>query len=142
LNQLQLVLATIAQQAAAPAAGGANGGAAATSPLGGCAGGGMNNPIFMLALMGLVFYFLLIRPQQKKAKEHASMLGALKKGDQVVTRGGVIGKVSGVQDNILVLEVQEKVRIRVLKSYVENKLQEGSATAAASGKSETAESKN
>ena len=97
-------------------------------------------PVFIL--MGLVFYFLLIRPQQKKAKEHTKMLDALKKGDQVITRGGMIGKVSGVQDNILVLEVQEKVRVRVLKSYVEGKLQEGTATSAASGKSETAESKN
>ncbi len=102
----------------------------------------MQSPIVMMGLMFVVFYFLLIRPQQKKAKEHTKMLEALKKGDQVITRGGMIGKVSGVQDNILVLEVQEKVRVRVLKSYVEGKLQEGSATAAASGKSETAESKN
>jgi preprotein translocase subunit YajC len=100
-------------------------------------------PIVMMAVMFGVFYFLLIRPQQKKAKEHAKMLDGLKKGDQVITRGGMIGKVSGVQDNILVLEVQEKVRVRVLKSYVEGKLQEGAATAAtSSGKSETAESKN
>jgi preprotein translocase subunit YajC len=99
-------------------------------------------PFLMMGLMFVVFYFLMIRPQQKKAKEHARMLDALKKGDQVITRGGVVGKVSGVQDNILVLEVQEKVRIRVLKSYVEGKLQEGAASAAASGKSETAESKN
>jgi preprotein translocase subunit YajC len=141
LNQLQLVLATIAQTAAAPAAGGGNG--AAAPPAGGCAGGGMQSPIVMMGLMFVVFYFLLIRPQQKKAKEHTKMLDALKKGDQVITRGGMIGKVSGVQDNILVLEVQEKVRVRVLKSYVEGKLQEGTATAAASsGKSETAESKN
>jgi preprotein translocase subunit YajC len=143
LNQLQLVLATIAQQAAAPAAGG-NGSAA--GPAGGCAPGaggvGLNSPFLLMGLMFVVFYFLLIRPQQKKAKEHTKMLDALKKGDQVITRGGMIGKVSGVQDNILVLEVQEKVRVRVLKSYVEGKLQEGSATAVTSGKSETAESKN
>jgi preprotein translocase subunit YajC len=143
LNQLQLVLAMIANQAA-PAAGGGNGSAAA--PVGGCAGGAggglTNSPILLMGLMFVVFYFLLIRPQQKKAKEHTKMLEALKKGDQVITRGGMIGKVSGVQDNILVLEVQEKVRVRVLKSYVEGKLQEGTATSAASGKSETAESKN
>jgi preprotein translocase subunit YajC len=140
LDKLQLLIAAIAQQTAAPAAGGASGTA---PPAGGCAGGGMQSPFVMMALMFVVFYFLLIRPQQKKAKEHTKMLEALKKGDQVITRGGVIGKVSGVQDNILVLEVQEKVRIRVLKSYVEGKLQEGSATAtASSGKSETIESKN
>jgi preprotein translocase subunit YajC len=112
-------------------------------PAGGCAGGS-SSQLIMLPIMFGVFYLLLIRPQQKKAKEHQKTLESLKKGDQVITRGGVIGKVSGVQDNILVLEVQEKVRIRVLKSYVEGKLQEGATTtaAAASGKSETAESKN
>ncbi len=99
--------------------------------------------IVMMALMFGVFYFLLIRPQQKKAKEHAKMLDALKTGDKVITRGGMIGKVSGVKDNILVLEVQEKVRISVLKSYVEGKLQEGAASSAtSSGKPETFESKN
>ena len=103
----------------------------------------MQSPFVMMGLMFVVFYFLLIRPQQKKAKEHTKMLEALKKGDKVITRGGLIGKVSAVKDNnILVLEIQEKVRVEVLKSYVENKLTEGSATAAASGKSETAESKN
>jgi preprotein translocase subunit YajC len=74
--------------------------------------------IFMV-LMFAVFWFILIRPQQKRAKEHANMLNALKKGDQVMTRGGIIGKVTGVQDNIVTLEVQEKVRMRVGKSYIE-----------------------
>jgi preprotein translocase subunit YajC len=129
LNQVHLILAEMAQQA--------GGG----GPAAGCGGGGASQ-LIMLPLMFAVFYFLLIRPQQKKAKEHQKTLEALKKGDQVITRGGVIGKVSAVQDNILILEVQEKVRIRVLKSYVEGKLQEGAATASASGKSETAESKN
>jgi preprotein translocase subunit YajC len=74
--------------------------------------------IFMV-LMFAVFWFILIRPQQKRAKEHANMLNGLKKGDQVITRGGIIGKVSGVQDNIVTLEVQEKVRMRIAKSYIE-----------------------
>jgi preprotein translocase subunit YajC len=85
----------------------------------GCAGaGGMQSIIFMV-LMFAVFYFMLIRPQQKKAKEHQTFLSGLKKGDQVVTRGGVVGKVTGVTDTVVTLEVQEKVRIRVLKSYVD-----------------------
>jgi preprotein translocase subunit YajC len=90
-------------------------------PMGGCAGGGgMSSLIFML-LMFAVFWFILIRPQQKRAKEHQAFLNALKKGDDVVTRGGVIGRVTGVADNLVTLEVQEKVRIRVLKSYIEGR---------------------
>ena len=91
----------------------------------------MQSPIVMMGLMFVVFYFLLIRPQQKKAKEHAKMLDALKKGDKVITRGGLIGKVSAVKDNnILVIEIQEKVRVEVLKAYVENKLTEATAATA------------
>jgi preprotein translocase subunit YajC len=129
LNHLELLIGMAQQQ---------TGGAAA--PQGGCAGGGAQ-PLIMMGLMFLVFYFLLIRPQQKKAKEHQKMLDELKKGDQVITRGGVIGRVSGVQDNVLTIEVQEKVRLRVLKSYVEGRFQDGTATAAAKPEA-AAESKN
>ncbi len=82
---------------------------------------GAASPMFMMLLMFGVFYFILIRPQAKKQKEHQAMLTALGKGDVIVTRGGVIGKISGVKDNELVVEVQEKVRIRVLRSHVDGK---------------------
>lgn len=75
----------------------------------------------MMLLMFGVFYFLLIRPQQKRQKEHQNMLRALDKGDVVVTRGGLVGKISGVTDSILTIELQEKVRVRVLRSHVEGK---------------------
>lgn len=106
----------------AQAAGGGGTGGADAGPLGACAGGGgsMSSIVFML-LMFAVFWFILIRPQQKRAKEHQAFLTALKKGDEVVTRGGVIGRVSGVADNVVTLEVQEKVRVRVLKSYIEGR---------------------
>jgi preprotein translocase subunit YajC len=97
------------------------GGGADSGPLGACGGGGgMSSLVFML-LMFAVFWFILIRPQQKRAKEHQAFLGSLKKGDDVVTRGGVVGRVTGVQDNLVTLEVQEKVRLRVLKSYIEGR---------------------
>jgi preprotein translocase subunit YajC len=80
--------------------------------------------------MFAVFWFILIRPQQKKAKEHTAFLNALKKGDSVVTRGGVVGRVSGVQDNMVTLEIQEKVRVRVLKSYIEGKFAEAASAPA------------
>jgi preprotein translocase subunit YajC len=81
--------------------------------------------------MFAVFYFILIRPQQKKAKEHQAFLSALKKGDRVITRGGVLGRVTGVADNLVTLEVQEKVRIQVLKSYIEGRHADAATTAAA-----------
>lgn len=86
----------------------------------------MGSSLPMLGLMFVVFYFILIRPQQKRAKEHKSMLESLKKGDEVITRGGIVGRVSGVADNVVTLEIQEKVRVRVLKSYIDGR--HGAAT--------------
>jgi len=65
-----------------------------------------------------IFYFLVLRPQSKKAKEHQAMLSELKKGDEVVTQGGIIGKISGLTDSELVLQVQEGVRLRVTRASV------------------------
>ena len=80
------------------------------------------SPILMMLLMFGVFYFILIRPQVRKQREHEEMLKKLDKGDEVITRGGVIGKITGVSDDgVLVLELQEKVRVRVPRAYVEGK---------------------
>jgi preprotein translocase subunit YajC len=109
-------LFALIQQAAPPPAGPAptpNGGA---SPLPGC-GGGLAQLTPML-LIFVVFYFMLIRPQQKKQRELQDWLKSLKKGDEVVTTGGVIGKISGLTDAIVTLEVQEKVRMRVVRSHI------------------------
>lgn len=79
-------------------------------------------PILMMLVMFGIFYFILIRPQVKKQKEHQAMLGRLGKGDEVITRGGLIGKITGVSDDgVLVLELQEKVRVRVPRAYIEAK---------------------
>jgi preprotein translocase subunit YajC len=84
--------------------------------------GNAMQPIMMMLVMFGIFYFILIRPQVKKQKEHTSMLAKLGKGDEVITRGGVIGRITGVSDDgILVLELQEKVRVRVPRAYVEGK---------------------
>ncbi len=82
---------------------------------------GQLSPLLLMVLMFGVFYFILIRPQVKRQKEHQAMLAAIKKGDMVVTRGGLIGRVSGVKDDELIIELQEKVRVRVLRSHVETK---------------------
>lgn len=80
--------------------------------------------LLILPLMFAVFYFIMIRPQIKKQKEHAAMLQALQKGDSVITRGGIVGKVSGLTDTTITLELQEKVRVRVLRSYIDGKFDE------------------
>ncbi|MEC9197181.1 preprotein translocase subunit YajC [Donghicola tyrosinivorans] len=72
-----------------------------------------------LILIFAIMYFLLIRPQQKKMKEHQNMVQNLRRGDQVVTQGGVIGKVSKVKDdNEVELEIAEGVKVRVVKSTI------------------------
>ena len=72
-----------------------------------------------LILIFAIMYFLLIRPQQKKIKEHAAMVAALRRGDQVVTQGGVIGKVVKVKDDgELEVEIADGVKVRVVQSTI------------------------
>ena len=73
---------------------------------------------FPLILVFLIFYFLLIRPQQKRAKEHREMLEKLKKNDEVMTSGGIYGKVVALADNVVTLEVAHNVRIRVNRPQI------------------------
>lgn len=79
------------------------------------------DPTFFLplVLIFVVFYFLLIRPQQKKLKEHRAMVSALRRGDKVVTQGGLIGTIAKVvSDTEVLLEVGEGMRVRMLRSAV------------------------
>jgi preprotein translocase subunit YajC len=76
-------------------------------------------PLLPLILIFVVFWFLLIRPQQKKAKEHRELLSQLKRGDQIVTSGGIIGKITKVvSDTELQVEIAEEVRVRVARGMV------------------------
>lgn len=79
-----------------------------------------------LILLVVVFYFLLIRPQSKKAKEHKNLLTALKKGDEVVTAGGTLGKITKVEDSFISLEIAKEVIVKVQKQAVTQKLPKGS----------------
>ncbi|MBW1852871.1 MAG: preprotein translocase subunit YajC [Deltaproteobacteria bacterium] len=71
-----------------------------------------------LLLMFAIFYFLLIRPQQKKSKQHREMLGALKKGDRVVSSGGLHGLVTGMTDDVVTMEIAPKVRVKVSRGSI------------------------
>jgi preprotein translocase subunit YajC len=87
----------------------------------GAPAGGAFDMISLLPIIGIfvVFYFLLIRPQQKKMKEHKAMIGSVRRGDRVVTGGGIYGLVTKVRgDNEVEVEIAEGVRVKVLKSTI------------------------
>ena len=85
---------------------------------GGGGGGGGFGAFLPLILMFGIFYFLLIRPQQKKAKAHKQLLGALKKGDRVVNSGGLHGLVTGITDDMVTMEIAPKVRVKVSRGSI------------------------
>ena len=72
----------------------------------------------MMALMFGAFYFLLIRPQQKKAKAHTELVSALKAGDEVLTAGGILGKITGVSEHYAVIQIGENTEIKIQKASV------------------------
>ena len=87
-------------------------------------GGGMES-IILIVLMFAVLYFLMIRPQMKRAKEHKTMVDALQKGDEVVTAGGLIGRITKVGDNYVSLEIASNVEIQVQRPAVQLVLPKG-----------------
>ena len=84
-------------------------------------------PELFLVAMFVLLYFLLIRPQQKRAKDHKNLLKTLKKGDEVVTNGGVVGKVNSVDESFAALEIAEGVVVKVQKPGINQKMPKGSA---------------
>ncbi|MDP7311463.1 MAG: preprotein translocase subunit YajC [Alphaproteobacteria bacterium] len=93
-----------------------------------------------LILIGAVFYFLLIRPQQKKMKEHNAMLDAIRRGDRIVTGGGIVGTVARVNDNELLVDISQDVRVTVMRGTVADVLSKTEPVA--SDKPETTERKS
>ncbi|WP_129794080.1 preprotein translocase subunit YajC [Sphingosinicella sp. CPCC 101087] len=85
--------------------------------------------IFPLVLIFIIFYFLLIRPQQRRMKQHQAMVAAVKPRDVVVTNGGLIGKVTKVEEQEIEVEVAQGVRIRVVKSMLSDIRPHGSKPA-------------
>ena len=71
--------------------------------------------LIMLVVMMVVFYFFLIRPQQKRAKEHKNLVQSLNKGDEVITSGGILGRVTKVTDDFVVLEISGNLEIKLQK---------------------------
>ena len=117
MNLLDFVIAPAHAQAAGQAA------------PGGLFGGGLLGMLPMIAIIG-VMYFLMIRPQMKRAKEHKAMLEKLSRGDEVLTNGGVAGTVTDLGDNFITVEIADNVRIRVQKGAIGNVLPKGTLKSA------------
>ena len=81
--------------------------------------------IFPFLAIMVFFYFFLGRPQQKKAREHQGFLAAMKRGDQVVTTGGIYGEITGLTEKFVTLEVADNVRIKVVKTQIAGPIKEG-----------------
>ena len=78
--------------------------------------------LIMMALMFGIMWFLVINPQRKQMKTQRDLMGSLKKGDEVFTTGGIIGRISSIEDKLMTLEIASGVRVRVLKSSVTGKV--------------------
>lgn len=94
----------------------------ATSPQGG-GGGGAVSLFLMMALIIGVMYFFMIRPQQRREKQRQKMIAELKKGDKVVTSSGILGTIWGIKDNIVVLKVDDEVKMEFLKNAITSKIE-------------------
>ncbi len=91
------------------------------------------NPMFQFLLMGAVFigmYFLMIRPQMKRAKEHKDMIGKLGKGDEVITSGGIAGRVEDIGENFITVEIADGLRVKLQKGAITAVLPKGTLKSA------------
>ncbi|MEW6002199.1 MAG: preprotein translocase subunit YajC [Nitrospirota bacterium] len=92
--------------------------AMAPGPQGGQGAGSLISSLIPLVLIFVIFYFLLIRPQQKRAKDHRRMLENLKKGDKVITSGGIYGVIDSIGTNAVTLKIAENVKVKFGKAYI------------------------
>ena len=112
----QVLHALVAQPEGGGSGGSGGGGGGGQQQPQGCQQmGGMLIPIL---IMFAIIYFLMIRPQQKQQKKHKAMIGALKKGDKVITNSGIFGTVTGMTEAVLTIEIAKNVHIRVLRGQV------------------------
>ena len=90
----------------------------AMAPQGGNGGGGLISTLIMFGAIFLIFYFMIIRPQQKRAKERDKLLSNLEKGDKVVTNGGIHGVIAGLEEKTALLQVSENVKLKIDRSAI------------------------
>ena len=87
-------------------------------PGGGGGGGSQIMSFLPIILIFVIFYFLLIRPQQRRAKDHRALLSNLKVGDQILTSGGIYGKITGLREDVVTIEISDKVRVKVARGNI------------------------
>ena len=102
----------------------------AEAPAAGAAQGRPFMTLIMLGVLFAAFYFILIRPQAKRAKEHKAMITALAKGDEIVTGGGVLGKVTNLSDGYITVDIADGVEIKVQRQAVQTVLPKGTIKSA------------
>ena len=90
-------------------------------------GSGIMNTVIMFGLMFVILYFMIIRPQQKRQKERQKMLDGLKKGDKVITAGGIHGTISGIDEKSLLVEIADKIKVKVERGSVSGVAKEAEA---------------
>ncbi|MEI6860586.1 MAG: preprotein translocase subunit YajC [Shewanella sp.] len=90
--------------------------------------GGTMELIFMLVIFGLIFYFMIFRPQSKRVKEHKNLMGSLSKGDEILTSGGILGKIAKIseENDYVLLTINETSEITIKKDYISAVLPKGS----------------
>ena len=76
-------------------------------------------PLIIMPIMFFFIYIFILRPQQKKIKKHEEMISLLKKGDEIITEGGIVGKIYNIDENFILLEISEKTKIKILKNSVQ-----------------------
>lgn len=111
---------------------------AQAAPEGEPGGGGVLGLLLPMVALFLLMYAIIIRPQQRQQKQHREMVAAVERGDQVVTSGGIHGKVTGISDDVLTVEIAERVRIKVNRSAIASRtsakaVKEGGAARKAAG---------
>lgn len=99
-------------------------------PQGAEGGGGMLSTVVMFSLIILIFYFMILRPQQKRQKERQQLLESVKKGDKIVSVGGLHGTVIGVEDKTVLVQVADNVKVKMEKSAISAITRDGETAAA------------
>jgi preprotein translocase subunit YajC len=95
------------------------------APTGQDGGAGVVGNLVLFGSIILIFYFMIIRPQQKRQKERQLMIQSMKKGDKIITAGGIHGTIVGVEDKIILVQIADNVKVKIERSSIGNILKEG-----------------
>jgi len=91
-------------------------------------GGGMTSTLIMFGLIFVIFYFMIVRPQQKRQKERQRMLDSLKKGDKVLTAGGIHGTIMGIEEKTVLVQIADGIKVNVDRGSVSSVVKEGESS--------------